>query len=47
MTINERLESLKQYYLNTFVEDPIDGSQLDNEILDFIEKLQTKYKQSN
>lgn len=39
-----RLDRLKSYYLKYLVEDPIDGTSLDCDVLDLIEKLQEKYK---
>lgn len=39
-----RLEMLKKFYLEYLVEDPIDGTSLDCEVLDIIDALKKKYK---
>jgi hypothetical protein len=35
---------LKKFYLEYLVEDPIDGTSLDCEVLDIIDALKKKYK---
>ena len=40
----EKLTALKMYYLNHLVDDPIDGSRLDCDVLDALNALIGKYK---
>lgn len=40
----ERLEMLKQHFLQELVEDPIDGSEFDMDVLQTLESLQTRWK---
>lgn len=40
----DKLEVLKQYYLQFMVEDWQDGTDFDCDVLDAIESLQIKYK---
>ena len=42
-TRHERLENLKQYYLERLFEDPHEGSAFDCDVLDAIKALQEKY----
>lgn len=39
-----RLEMLKQFFLAILVEDPIDGTVFDLDVLNAIESLKEKYK---
>lgn len=43
-TRTERLNLLKQFFLESLVEDPIDGTRFDCDILDAIEIMEKKYK---
>ena len=40
----EKLTALKSYYLNHLVDDPIDGSRFDCDVLDALDALMGKYK---
>lgn len=40
----ERLERLKMFFLRVLVEDPLDGTLFDCDVLNAIETLETKYK---
>ncbi len=42
-----RLETLLQYYLHNLVEDPIDGSPLDEDVIQAITKLKEKYQNND
>lgn len=47
--MNERqlaLEKLKDYFLHDLVEDPIDGTGFDCDVLDAINALIDKYKEN-
>lgn len=39
----KKIEALKQYYLYELVEDPIDGTIFDCEVLNALEELENKY----
>jgi hypothetical protein len=40
----ERIAWLRRYYLTNLVEDPIDGTMFDCEILDFLRDMEEKHK---
>ena len=39
----QRIEYLKQYFLQVLAEDQMEGSQFDCDVLDAIKKLEEKY----
>jgi len=43
----DRLENLKQYFLENLVEDPIDGTPFDTDVLRSIETLQNQYNRTD
>ena len=43
-TRTERLEKLKMHFLNELVEDPINGTLFDCDVLEAIKQLEEKWK---
>ena len=42
---NERIRILQDFYLQYLVEDPIDGTSFDCDVLDFFDDLRKKYEE--
>lgn len=47
ITRSERLKQLKEYFLNNLIEDCIDGTQFDNDVMKAINVLKEKYRDPN
>lgn len=45
LNCEEKVRHLIEYYLKNLVQDPIDGTRFDCDVLDALESLEKKYKE--